>query len=107
MVALLLNDGRLILTATGWPIAVAYGLAFIVVLLRFCQQRWQRNETTYEYASALAVHELQMHDPASNESNESVSGSDGVSKPASTVTGSESPSKSKRNWFLLRTGRSR
>ena len=44
-----------IIGAVGWIVAVAHVLAFVVVLLRFFQQRWQRNETTYEYAAVIAA----------------------------------------------------
>ncbi len=45
----------LIWTTAGLIAGAAYILAVAVAMLRFCQQRWQRNETTYEYASAVAV----------------------------------------------------
>jgi hypothetical protein len=42
-------------TKAGFIASTAYVVAVAIVMLRFCQQRWQRNETTYEYASAVAV----------------------------------------------------
>src|SRR5712692_6155960 len=44
----------LVWSRSGTISSIAYVIAVGVVMLRFCQQRWQRNETTYEYASAVA-----------------------------------------------------
>jgi hypothetical protein len=52
-VALVAVACNLVLGAEGAWAAIAYVVGFGVVLLRFCQQRWQRNETTYEYAATI------------------------------------------------------
>ena len=51
-VALLLYVATsMVLDARG-SLAVAYGLMWVVFALRFAQQRWQRNKTAYEMATA-------------------------------------------------------
>jgi len=51
----LIEGAALISDVAHLPGAVFYLVGFAVVFLRFCQQRWQRNETTYEYAAAVAA----------------------------------------------------
>jgi hypothetical protein len=49
--------GSVLILNSGWGFigTIGYWASIVVVLLRFCQQRWQRNETTYEYAAVLAA----------------------------------------------------
>jgi hypothetical protein len=55
-VAIVLVEGAvLIYTVAGIPGAGAFLVGFAVVFLLFCQQRWQRNETTYEYAATIGA----------------------------------------------------
>lgn len=55
-IAIVLGFGAiLVLNTAGAAAAALFLVGFGVVFLRFCQQRWQRNESTYEYAAAVAA----------------------------------------------------
>jgi hypothetical protein len=57
----------LISSKGGWPAIAAYMVALTVAVMRFCQQRWQRNETTFEYAAVLVAKDSNNGDPGSTD----------------------------------------